>query len=156
MTWYLHTLQNTTVSLVNIRHHTKLDFIVITSMTYFLCNSQIYNTKLLTTDTKLYLCSHDLLITGNLYLLIPFTDFTHTSYPLQHSPIYCLYLWSLLSFSDSTYVKWYYSCLSLSTYFTQRNTLQSIHIFTSDRILLFLMVEQYSIVCIYPTSSLFI
>ena len=87
----------TTMSLVNICHHTKLKHFFSCDenfLRFILNNFQICNTILLTIVTMLYITSPQLiyLITGSLYLLTPFTHFT---YPQTPSPLATTHLFSV-------------------------------------------------------------
>ena len=69
-----------TISLVNIHHHTYLQsFSCEDFKIYSFRNFQIYNTVLFTAVTRLYITSLELTCckTGSLYLLTTFTHLTH-------------------------------------------------------------------------------
>ena len=80
----------TTVNLVNIHHHTYVNFFFLVMRglkIYSLSNFQIYNIVLLTRVTLLYVTSPGLIyfITGTLYLV---TTFIHVAHPQISSASY--------------------------------------------------------------------
>ena len=84
----------TTVSPVNICHNTNFSLVMRTLKIYTLGNSQICRAGLLPMITTLYITSQDCFhfITESLYLLNPFTSFTH---PLTSSPLTITNLFSV-------------------------------------------------------------
>ena len=122
----------TTVRLVNLHHHTLLNFFLFllvlkTFKIYPLSNFQIFDTVLLTLVTKLYVPFPWLIyfITGSLYLFDPLHP---TSDNYQSVLCICelaifFFLVLFFVFKFHIWVRSYGFCLSL-TYFTQRGTFQ--------------------------------
>ena len=104
MIWYLYILQND--------HHSKLTSVTICSYRIFLCmstlrihclsNSRIYNTNLLTILAMQYVTYPwpIYFVTGNLFLLPPFTHFSHSLPPPLATPnLFSIYRHGFLLFS---------------------------------------------------------
>ena len=93
---YIYSKMITTVSLVNITSHSYNLFLLMRTLKiYFLSNFQIYNIVLLTLVTMLCITPPGLicLITGSLYLLTTFTNFSHSPPPTSgnHQSVLCIY-----------------------------------------------------------------
>ena len=135
----------TTVSLLNILHHTEFFLVVRTFKIYSLSSCQIYTTELLTVVAVLYITSPGLihLITGS---LCPLTTFICSRHPLppasgDHQSV--LFLWVCLFVFKIPLIGEIIQDLSFSVWFISLSVIasRSIHVVPNGRISFFFMAE---------------